>query len=227
MYFWVCRCRCGAIIVTSRASLNCGKARSCGCYRTEAVKRACIIHGMESTAEYGIWCSMLTRCLNPNVRHWKHYGGRGIKVCARWQSAFLNWYNDMPPRPSSLYSLDRIDNDGHYSCGKCEECIANGWPMNVKWSTRGEQRRNTRQNRIITLNGVSMCITDWAARAGLKLQTVYFRLFHLHWSVEKTFTTPVRKRSNSIHAECLTQAPGATADTSVITPSSGSVLAAS
>ena len=49
---------------------------------------------------------MRTRCNNPKGGSWERYGGKGIRVCPRWDS-FENFYADMGPRPSPDMSLDR------------------------------------------------------------------------------------------------------------------------
>lgn len=69
------------------------------------------------------------RCNNPRNHAYARYGGRGIKVCERWD-VFTNFLADMGPRPSPKHSIDRIENDGHYE------------PNNCRWATRVEQNRN-------------------------------------------------------------------------------------
>jgi hypothetical protein len=80
---------------------------------------------------------MNSRCFNPNNERYKDWGGRGITICDWWR-VFKNFAADMISRPEGK-SIDRIDNDGHYSCGKCDHCIREGWKMNVQWSTSAEQ----------------------------------------------------------------------------------------
>lgn len=120
-------------------------------------------HGMYYSREYRIWGDMISRCNNSNVRCYKNYGGRGIIVCERWRE-FINFIADMGPRPGPDYSLDRMDNDGPYEPGNC------------KWSTREEQQSNKRRARLLTVDGVTMTMTQWARHVGVAQQTIFSRL---------------------------------------------------
>ena len=83
-------------------------------------------------SEYGSWAMMKQRCLNPNSKNFKHWGGRGVEVCAHWRD-FLCFLADMGPKPSPKHSIDRIDVNGNYT------------PANCRWATPSEQRRNQRK----------------------------------------------------------------------------------
>lgn len=96
---------------------------------------------------------MRRRCGNANDDNYRNYGGRGIGVCERW-SAFENFLADMGERPEGT-SLDRIDNDGHYS------------PENCRWASRGQQARNRRSNHLLEYDGRTWCMTDLAAHLNI------------------------------------------------------------
>ena len=102
------------------------------------------LHGLFTSEEYGIWLHMKDRCFNKNNESFKNYGGRGIRVCQRWNKSFTAFLNDLGNRPSKIHSIDRIDNNGNYSCGKCGHCKALGWKSNVRWANPHEQRMNQR-----------------------------------------------------------------------------------
>lgn len=102
-------------------------------------------HGMTDTPEHWAWENIRGRCLNSNNPGFRNYGARGITICERYYKSFTEFYKDLGPRPEST-SLDRENNDGGYWCGKCEECLANGWTANCRWATLTQQTLNQRQD---------------------------------------------------------------------------------
>lgn len=169
---WLCRCDCGNETVKTTSSLANGRTVACGCYNPSRT------HGGVGKPEYQVWSAMVQRCTTPGHKAYPHYGGRGIKVCARWRHSFQNFYDDMGPRPGKGYSLDRIDNDGDYE------------PSNCRWATQRQQMNNCRINHRLTFNGQTMTINQWAAKTGINNTTIHQRLKH-GWSIERTLTEPV------------------------------------
>jgi hypothetical protein len=119
-------------------------------------------HGKSKTTEYATWCRMWSRCTNPIVDRYPLYGGRGIKVCERWQK-FENFYEDMGDKPSPKHSIGRIDNDGNYE------------PSNCRWESRGEQANNTSTNIFIEWNGQKKTYSQWATETGIAYATIVQR----------------------------------------------------
>lgn len=144
------------------------------------------------SSEYSSWHDMVTRCTNPNYHSWSRYGGRGITICNRWRLFPRHFEQDLGRRPPGC-TLDRINTNGHYSCGKCLECVANGWPMNCKWSTRKEQVRNRSNNRMITHNGKTMCVASWEEVLGFPTGCLRKRISQLGWPVDRAMTEGVHR----------------------------------
>lgn len=93
-------------------------------------------------------------------------------------------------KPSEHHTIDRINNSGHYSCGKCEECLEFGWVANCRWATRREQILNRTTTRQLEFNGVTKPLAKWADEFGLPWYTVKNRLNN-GWDAERALTTPV------------------------------------
>jgi len=130
-----------------------------------------------------LWRGMVRRCHDPSATGYQNYGARGVSVCERWCSSYTTFVADLPPRLSQQHALDRIDNDGDYE------------PDNVRWSTRAEQARNTRVNRVLVVGGEARTLEDWAARTGIAKSTLFNRIGR-GWSDERVVTTPVQAKAD-------------------------------
>jgi len=139
-----------------------------------------LTNSLLKTRFHRIWIAMRQRCNNPNNDGYKHYGGRGIKVCKRWDS-FENFIQDMYPTYSDSLSIDRIDNNGDYE------------PANCRWSTRAEQGLNTRRNRWVTIDGKTQTVSEWAKQLDVN-QTRFYGLMNRGISMEEAITFVLKRR---------------------------------
>lgn len=192
--YWLCQCECGTLKEVSGKSLRSGDSRSCGCTTSRAT-----LNRLSGSPEHRSWCAMKTRCYNRNAWNFKSHGARGITICDRWRASFLDFLSDMGNKPSAEHSIERKDNDGHYSCGHCEECVNNGWPANCKWATTMEQCQNTRKTRLLSYNGETYSLNAWARKLGITHSALRVRLEN--WTLEKALTeppTPSKERTAKI-----------------------------
>lgn len=177
------------MVTASATSLRRGTTKSCGCYHSERVREAHTKHGYSDVPEYAVWAGMLQRCTNSKAEGYQTYGGRGITVCFGWRT-FINFYNDMGPRPNSDHQIERLDNNGNYSCGHCEGCTQNGWTANCAWRTRKENNQNKRDNRFLEFRGLRQTISQWADLLDISHEVIRTR-DKRGWSIERIFTTPI------------------------------------
>jgi len=125
-------------------------------------------------AERQAWNDIQKRCYNPNCRDYRNYGARGIQCLFPSFEAFLA---DVGPKPAQGYSINRIDNEKHYE------------PGNLRWDDKHTQNRNRRNNHVLTYNGESLCIAEWAERMNIPSRRLQSRIAN-GWSVEKALLTP-------------------------------------
>lgn len=137
---WYFQCDCGSRAFKVLADVRRGKSRSCGCFLREtaaALGRSHLRHGnagIDRPRLYRIWANMKLRCSNQRDPKFERYGGRGIRVCTRWQRSFetfRDWALSSGYRDD--LSIDRINNDHGYR------------PSNCRWATASQQRRNQRR----------------------------------------------------------------------------------
>lgn len=174
-----CRCDCGATVLVRGGRLRPGDQRACprpACWVELRKRLSPRAPARERPPEYAVWMSMRSRCTNPHNAAFANYGGRGIRVCAEWDS-FDRFLAAVGQRPSPAHTLERIDNAKGYE------------PGNVRWATRAEQARNTRANRLVTYNGETRCVAEWEDALGFHRNVVASRL-HRGWSESEALSRP-------------------------------------
>lgn len=159
-------CQCGKGVSIRKDRIFSGNTSSCGScgYQQERVAEANRTHGLSGTPEYDVYMGMIDRCYNENRASYENY--RDIAICDRWlgSNGAANFCEDMGPRPSLKYTIERIDNDGDYE------------PDNCKWATRKEQNRNFGRNRNITYHDRTQCLSAWIEELGVDRNRFYWLL---------------------------------------------------
>lgn len=163
---WECRCECGNTTRVPGSALRSGNTTSCGCIRHW--------HGRGGSRVYYSWTSMISRCEKPSTIGFENYGGRGLYVCPFLKES-PNHLAELIGERLHGTTLDRRNNSGNYTCGKCSDCIAKKQQMNLQWATRKQQGRNRRSNVLITFQGRTQCMMEWAEELGIKYDAIRSR----------------------------------------------------
>ena len=195
----LCRCDCGTEREVRAADLSHGNSQSCGCVSAEKAYFRGTHYGSD-TPTYKVWVGMRKRCTNPNSEDYPLYGGRGVYVCDGWND-YAAFVGDVGERPREKLSIDRIDTNGAYTCGKCEQCKERGASMNVRWATTTQQGRNRRNTRKLTLNGETKTMFEWSEELNIGYSTLHSRINQHHWTPEEALTiAPVIGQNQRIRA---------------------------
>src|SRR3990172_1959570 len=116
------------------------------------------------TQVYRAWMNMRQRCNNPNHPDYPYYGGRGIKICSRWE-IFENFYADMG-EPLPGLTLERKRNNEGYN------------PDNCIWETRQKQSANRRNICLIIYKGEEFNRAELARKLNVPKATLQYRYEH-------------------------------------------------
>lgn len=130
-YLSIYQCECGNIKYYRACDVKRVPYISCGCSTLLKMKQIYVTHGQSKTPTYVSWRQMKQRCRNVNCTSYTRYGGKGITVCDRW-NRFEIFLEDMGPRPSVDYCIDRIDATKGYM------------PSNCRWVTKSENSKEAR-----------------------------------------------------------------------------------
>jgi hypothetical protein len=174
--YWFCQCECG----TNRSVAECSlkhkshPTRSCGCGQIDAVTT----HGCTYTRTYMCWRNMISRCDHKSTHQYYLYGGRGITYSKRWKK-FENFLTDMGECPANL-TLDRVNPNGNYSKRNC------------RWATTKQQAANKRTSIYLKMNGLKLCISEWARITGIGKTTLKNRK-DAGWSDSMILNTPTKQ----------------------------------
>ncbi len=172
----LCRCDCSSLVLLVKESVVSGSVINClGCKSALKGKG----NSAKKDPTYLTWKAMKDRCKN----HVK-YVEKGIKVCKEWVSNFNAFFETMGEKPLGT-SLDRIDNAKGYEPGNC------------RWATPKEQGQNKTGVTGFTFEGLTDTLNGWGKRLGYTNGVQIGRRLAKGWTLEKTLTTPVGKKSNT------------------------------
>lgn len=185
-----CKClRCGKTVVKTahllfdsiyqneKRGYNC--PITCGCARLS-------VNGDNAKGKrhrlYSIWNNIIGRCECEKTPAYKHYGGRGIKICDEWRHDYLTfkkWAIDNGYKEG--LTIDRIDVNGNYE------------PSNCRWVTQGDQQNNKRNNVKITIDGITKTATQWANTSGIP-QAIILRRIRDNWEPKRAVFEPIHSK---------------------------------
>lgn len=157
LVYWLCRCSCGNENEVYSQNLLQGKSQRCETCadKLHHTKVQHYFAPKRDIPEHNVWRKMIERCYDRRCKSFRDYGARNIGVYAGWINNFEAFYAYVGPRPTPKHTIERIFNDRSYE------------PDNVKWATRTVQARNTRRNKIVTIDGVSGVLPHLCEQLGL------------------------------------------------------------
>ena len=180
---WRIKCDCGNVFEHNSKPIVSGQKKYCSLpvhisekQKTRWDSRGRSRNGASNHPLYNTWYDMKSRCYKPNHSAYKDYGARGIKVCKEWlddPNVFIKNIQSLGWSPN--LTIDRIDYNGDYA------------PSNVRLADLIMQANNTRRNRMLTYNGETKTMAEWARCLGIPYGRLQIRI-QRGWEIEKAFT---------------------------------------
>ncbi len=136
-------------------------------------------HGMTNTSEYISWKCMKDRCNVSATNGYKYYGGKGVKVCDRWENSFSNFIKDMGNKPTLKHQIDRLDSSKDYT------------PDNCRWATPTENIRDRDYTKLTTkkaseirdlYNNSNMSQSELAEEYGVSTSNIWHIINDRRWT---------------------------------------------
>lgn len=183
--YWMCKCACGKIKSIKGYDLFSGRTTSCSCKKQERLmkildsRRRKVINGklydnryaISNSKFYRTWASMRDRCTNKNNTHYDRYSQLGID--SRWLK-FDNFMEDMYIKyllalkhiEYNRISIERVDTNRGYFKDNC------------KWIDVREQGNNRSDTRLLTYNGETKTLSQWARIFKINPGILYEKVFY-------------------------------------------------
>jgi len=184
--YWECDCDCGNKKVIEGSAMKSGLTESCGCLNielsTQRINEHRTKHGFSNKERlYETWKNMKRRCYDKNNKRYENYGGKGVIVCSEWLSDYLNFREwALSNGYESNLTIDRMNVNGNYE------------PKNCRWATAKQQANNQTRNRILTHEGISRTMSEWAVHLNVTYSTINHRI-QRGWNMERIVNTPMKK----------------------------------
>lgn len=191
--YWKCVCDCGNTVTKVAKFVKIGSFISCGC-KSKAIS----LNSHCKDRLYRIWNGMKSRCNNKNVKNYKNYGGRGIKVCEDWNNDYLKfkewainngWDNKNNNIGKDSLSIERIDVNGNYEPDNCCFIKLKFQCLNKRPYNECDKKQTKKDTTMVTINGETKSLRYWQEYYKISNSLFLYRTKKLNLTLIDALTT--------------------------------------
>lgn len=180
---WEFSCDCGSADLVYKTAGNVRMAAITECIsclkKTRAANGGAVVQGR--VKEHNAWRGIRCRCYDPNVREYKYYGGKGIKMCDEWLNSFDAFCEYLGPPPSKKHSVDRVDYNKDYE------------PGNVRWATPIQQANNKCNVKKYLFKGEMRTLPEICRGEDAEYNLVRRRVTQQGWALEEALSVVAQR----------------------------------